>query len=352
MKLISIFIFFSSCCLGQYVQDRDGAYIIWNDMYLVGTPGIIPNPPDPPDPPDPVIPGDFEGIVLYDIDFSEEGTAPYVNSDETARAFFPGVTAGNFSRGGSAHTNHPEVDSIAILDSNPCWRITILDDYVEAGSTRYGIMWMVDMEGTSYNNIQVDFDLYLSSDWDMVDESTGGKLPGFGAKHQDGSDPPSGGDFEDSDNEGFSNRVLFGNNEEIGTYNYIHQRRPATTAAVWFPYNYNGNGPFTYNTETWYHITMRGKQNTIGQYNATVEYLVNNVSRMLATGKKFRSIGATNYDFLMIEIFAGGAVTENFEGMSCWIDNLVYSVPDDNSTIGVGNTLGTENQPQTYSRVH
>jgi len=352
MRLITILLFISSACFGQYLQNEDGSYVMWNDMYVVGTQATVPNLPDPPDPPPPIIPEDFEGRVLFDIDFSEVGSAPFVSTTETARAFFPGVAADEFSRGGPAYAGHPEVDSIVLLDGDPCWRITILDDYVGHGTTRYGIEWQVELDGAAFYNMQVDFDLYLGADWDMLDLSTGGKLPGFGASHQDGSAPPTGGDFDDDDDEGFSNRVLFGNNYEIGTYHYIHERRPLTSAAVWFPYNHNGNGPFVYETETWYHITMRCKENRVGWWDATAEFFVNGVSRMLADGPhKFRTLGTTNYDWLMVEIFAGGAVEPGFAGMSCWIDNLVYSVPDDLGTIGIGNSLGAENVPYTHTRV-
>jgi len=349
---ILILLFISSACFGQFVRDTDSAYVMWGDKYLVGTQGIIPNPPDPPDPPDPIIPGNFEGIVLFDIDFSEVGTAPFVNTTETARAFFPGIAADKFTRGGTAYIGHPEVDSIVLLDGDPCWRITILDDYVGHGTTRYGIEWQVNMAGSSFNNIQVDFDLYLGADWDMLDYSTGGKLLGFGAAHQNGDAPPTGGDFDDDDDEGMSNRVLFGNGYEIGTYNYIHQYRPSTAAQVWFPNNYNEIAPYVFETETWYHITMRGRQNTIGLYDGIVEFFVNGVSRMYSFhGHKFRTLAATSYDWLMLEIFAGGAVEPGFAGMSCWIDNVVYSVPDYNGSIGVGNTIGDENIPYTYTRV-
>ena len=352
MRLIFILLFVSSTCLGQYIRDKDTAYIQSGTKYLVGTSTVIPNPPDPPDPPDPIIPGTFEGRVLYDIDFSEQGTAPFVNSDATARSFFPGVAADHFWRWAPVGflIAHPEVDSIVILDGDECWRITMLGPG-DGASSKYGVGWIVYMEQASFNNWQVDFDVYMSADWDMMDDSQGGKFPGGGASHQDGSAPPTGGDFDDSDNEGYSNRVAFGNGYEIGTTNYIHEIRPGTTPRNWFPNNKNGNGPFVYNTLTWYHITMRIKQNTVGTWDGTIEFFVDKVSRMLATGVKIRSISGTNFDYVMAEIFAGGNPTVDWDGMSAWIDNLVYSVPDDNGTIGVGNTLGDENSPQTYSRI-
>ena len=351
MRLIAILLFVSSVCFGQYAQDRDGAYVMWGDKYLVGTQGIIPNPPDPPDPPPPINPGDFEGIVLFDIDFSEQGSPPYVNSTATARSFFPGVSEGNFSRGGTAVANHPEVDSIVLLAGDPCWRITILDDYAEETGSKYGVEWQVYMEGAAFNNIQLDFDLYLGSDWDMMDYSTGGKLPGIGAADSVGGPPPSAAGYTGAPGEGFDNKVAYGIDDEIGTYSYVHQMTPYTSGLSRYPYSTNGNGPFVYNTEQWYHITLRGKQNAIGSWDATLELLVDGVSRMLWTGAKFRDLAITNYDWLPIEIFAGGTTAPGFAGMSAWIDNLVYSVPDYSGTIGIGNTIGDENIPYTYTRV-
>ena len=354
MRLIVIFLFISSVCFGQFVRDTDGAYVKWNDMYLVGTQGIIPNPPDPPDPPDPVIPGNFEGIVLYDIDFSEQGSPPYVNSNTTARAFFPGIAADHFWRfdGGILSTN-PEVDSIVLLNGDPCWRITIIDE--GEGETSYGIGWVVYMEGANFNNMQVDFDLLLSADWDMLDCSTGGKLPGFGAGDSIGGYPPSGGSYQGFPGEGYSVRGGYGINSEIGTYNYLAQMTPGSSGLSYYPFSTNGNGPFVYATETWYHITYRAKQNRIGYYDGTIEMLLNGVSVMLMSsstryGLKFREKSEINMDYVFAEVFAGGGVNECFEGMSAWIDNLVYSVPDYNGEIGIGNTIGDENIPYSHIR--
>ena len=352
MRLIVIFLFISSACFGQFVRDTDGAYVKWNDMYLVGTQGIIPNPPDPPDPPDPVIPGNFEGIVLYDIDFSEVGTAPFVNSDATARAFWPGVTSGNFARVGSRHVTNPEVDSIVLINGDEAWKITVLP-VTSYGNSAYGVGWNINLPEAQFGNMQVDCDILLSSGWDMYDESKGGKLPGFGATDSAGGVPPTSAGFSGYPGEGHSERLAYGIDDEIGTYNYIHQMAPGAYGLSYYPNATNGNGPFVYNPGTWYHLTMRVKHNVvIGLWDGTIEMLLNGVSVMLKTGLKIRGKTDIYFNFLMPQSFAGGTPDEGYPTNNIvWIDNLVYSVPDYNGTIGIGNTLGDENIPYTYTRV-
>lgn len=305
--------------------------------------------------PQPEPASEFEGKILYAIEFDEQGTTPFESTTTTARGFFPGVIADNFWRWGPGTATWLDSnDSIVSIGGDMAWRITMND--IGAGQSSYGTSWIVYMEDSAFGNMQVDFDLMLSDDWDMWDCSRGGKLPGFGASDSVGGSPPTGSGYSGYPGEGYSVREAFGINEEIGTYNYLAQMTPHTPGLSYYPYSTNGVGPFVYDTETWYHITGRATQNTIGLSDGYIEMglngtIVMEMSAEETTGLKFRLKEEINMNYILAAVFAGGEVYECFEDMTAWIDNLVYSVPEDDGLIGLGNTIGSENIPYTESRV-